>query len=95
MSPYLSNARLGRYAFHSEPVAASRIAAAVRRTPTGLWKTPRGAGNRPDHSWTSSSLILSASEDGTTLSASRKAPRAARVPTSAAYNGGHVGQASR
>ena len=35
--------------------------------------------------------MRSASDSGTTVSASRKAPRAARVPTRPAYNGGQVG----
>ena len=39
--------------------------------------------------------MRSANDGGTTVSASRKAPRAARVPTKPAYNGGQVGQASR
>jgi hypothetical protein len=60
----------------------------------GLPDERRLAG-RGVHSRVSISLMRSASDIGTTVSASRKAPRASRVPTRPAYSGGQVGQVSR
>jgi len=58
--------------------ANSRSALHHRRGCASVREVP---GNRPGHWWASSSLMRSASDSGTTVSASRKAPRAARVPT--------------
>jgi hypothetical protein len=73
--------------------------------PAGLWADP-GCGARhgdrvPRGSLAGEQLLDSVGQRrrhngvGTTASASRNVPRAARVPTRPAYSGGQVGHASR